>query len=65
MNLADMLRLWRRHNDLSIREAAARIGIDRSALHRFERGEAVNQATILQVITWSFRENDILSKEAA
>ena len=64
MNLADMLRAWRHHQELSIREAAERIGIDRGALYRLERGESVNQATILQVIRWSF-EKDSLSKEEA
>jgi transcriptional regulator with XRE-family HTH domain len=64
MNFADMLRAWRHHQELSIREAAERIGIDRGALYRLERGESVNQATILQVIRWSF-EKDSLSKEEA
>jgi transcriptional regulator with XRE-family HTH domain len=64
MNFADMLRAWRHHQELSIREAAERIGIDRGALYRLEKGESVNQATILQVIRWSF-EKDSLSKEEA
>lgn len=65
MNLADMLRAWRHHQELSIREAAERIGIDRGALYRLEKGESVNQATILQVLLWLFGDKDRLSEIAA
>jgi len=65
MNLADMLRAWRHHQELSIREAAERIGIDRGALYRLEKGESVNQATILQVQLWVFHDKDSLSEIAA
>ena len=66
MRIADLIRAWRKDEELSIREAADRIGVDRGALYRLEKGESVNQATILQVLRWAFGEKDSLSKlEAA
>jgi len=56
MNIAKLLRAWRHHEELSIREAATRIGIDRSSLYRIERDEPVNQATILNVLRWILAE---------
>jgi transcriptional regulator with XRE-family HTH domain len=52
MNLADTLRAWRHHQELSIRDAAERIGIDRGALYRLEKGESVNQSTLVSVWRW-------------
>jgi hypothetical protein len=49
MKIADLLRAWRHHEELDIREAADRIGINR-------RGTVpVNQATILQVLCSALR----------
>lgn len=50
MMIAELITAWRHHNEMSIREAATRIGIDRGALYRLERGESVNQATFHQVL---------------
>lgn len=52
MNLAEAIRAWRHHHELSIRGAAERIGIDRGALYRLEKGEAVNQVTLITVWRW-------------
>jgi transcriptional regulator with XRE-family HTH domain len=52
MNLADAIRAWRHHHELSIREAAERIGIDRSALHRLEKGEELSRANAFTVVRW-------------
>jgi hypothetical protein len=49
MKIADLLRSWRHHEELNIREAADRIGVNR-------RGTVpVNQATILQVLCSALR----------
>lgn len=52
MMIADLLRAWRHHEELSVREAAERIGIDRGSLFRLEKGEAVNQKTLVSVWRW-------------
>jgi transcriptional regulator with XRE-family HTH domain len=52
MNLADTLRAWRHHHELSIRDAAERIGIDRGALYRLEKGEHVNHPTLMSIWRW-------------
>ena len=44
MNIAHIIRAWRCHKELTLDEAAKLIGIDRNALHRLERGKAINQA---------------------
>jgi transcriptional regulator with XRE-family HTH domain len=67
MRIAGLIRAWRKDARLSIREAADRIGVDRGALYRLEKGESVNQATVLQLLHWAFGEKDSLSnlEEAA
>lgn len=52
MMIANLIRAWRHHEELSIREAAERIGIDRGALYRLEKGESVNQAALVIVWRW-------------
>jgi DNA-binding XRE family transcriptional regulator len=52
MNLAHIIRSWRCHKELTLDEAAQQIGIDRNALHRLERGKAINQAAYARVLGW-------------
>ena len=47
MRLARLLKSWRAVTDLSIREAAAEIGISTPTLSRIERGEEMNGDTHL------------------
>ena len=39
MKLAELVRAWRCHHEMSYRETAEKIGIPESVLRRFERGE--------------------------
>lgn len=65
-NLAHMVHSWRRRQDMTLSEAADRMGIDRGALHRLEKGEPVNQATTFQLWRWMMSERqDVLLKETA
>jgi DNA-binding XRE family transcriptional regulator len=64
-NLAHMVQCWRRRHDMSLSQAAELIGVDRGALHRLEKGDSVNQSTVLQILRWSFDEKDTLSKSEA
>ena len=53
MMIANLIRAWRHHEELTLNDAAARIGIDRNALYRLESGKAVNQAALTIVIRWA------------
>jgi transcriptional regulator with XRE-family HTH domain len=46
------MRAWRHHHQLTLSGAAERIGIDRNAMYRIEKGEAVNQETITTLWRW-------------
>lgn len=51
-NLPAALRAWRHHEELTLTEAAERIGIDRNSLWRLEKRETVNQATLITIWQW-------------
>jgi ribosome-binding protein aMBF1 (putative translation factor) len=53
MKLAELVRAWRCHHEMSYREAAEKIGIPESVLRRFERGETVSGPTLLALIQWA------------
>jgi transcriptional regulator with XRE-family HTH domain len=50
--LGDVLRSARVHNEISIREFAKMIGIDKSALLRLEHGKPINQESLIKVILY-------------
>jgi transcriptional regulator with XRE-family HTH domain len=52
--MATVIRGWRHHEELSIREAATMIGIDRNALTRIESGEGISGVTLTRLLTWLF-----------
>ena len=53
MKLAELVRAWRHHHQMSLREAAEIIGIPESVLRRFERGDTVSGPTLLALIQWA------------
>lgn len=52
MNLAQMLRDWRKVERLSTTEAARILAIDRKALMRLEKGETVGHPNLVAIIFW-------------
>jgi transcriptional regulator with XRE-family HTH domain len=52
MNVAKVIRGWRSDERLSLRQAADCIGIDYNALWRLEKGESVNQGTLITIWRW-------------
>lgn len=53
MRIVDLLKAWRHHQELSIREAAARIGIPASTLARLERDQSMSAETLAAVMSWA------------
>jgi transcriptional regulator with XRE-family HTH domain len=52
MRIGEVLRKWRRHSDLGVREAAKQIGLSVATLSRVERGAAMDAATLAKIICW-------------
>ncbi len=47
-----MLRKWRTMSEITMRDAAASIGISQATLSRIERGENMDGAVLAKIITW-------------
>ncbi|MGC2638305.1 MAG: helix-turn-helix domain-containing protein [Acidobacteriaceae bacterium] len=58
MRLAYLIRTWRYHEELSVREAAKRIGIPSSTLQRFEKGKPMSSETLVIVWRWMLEETE-------
>ena len=53
MRLGEVIRKWRVMSELSIRDAAAMIGISATTMHRFESGDdVVTERTLIAVLKW-------------
>lgn len=52
MNIGDVLKAWRHHRELSLKDAAEQIGISLWALHNLENGKYVSKNTKAQVQVW-------------
>ena len=51
-NLAEVLRQWRFAARLTVREAAAKIGLESATYSRLERGFTVNADILRTVLLW-------------
>lgn len=58
MQLGDVLRKWRKMSDLTLREAASRIGVRFNTLARIETGEQMDGATLAVILRWLTTEVD-------
>ena len=52
MRLGEVIRKWRMMSELTIRDAAAMIGISATTLHRFESGDDVDGRALIAVLKW-------------
>ena len=64
MRLAQLLRLWRRQNRLTLRIAAGKIGLHPSTLARLERGEQMHGATLATLLVWLMGREEPSANEA-
>lgn len=52
MRIADLLRAWRHHEHMSVREAAERVGIPSSTYARIEKGYPPSGETLAVILRW-------------
>jgi hypothetical protein len=52
MRIAELLRAWRHHEEMSVREAADRIGIPWSTYARVEKGYPMSGETLAVIWRW-------------
>lgn len=55
MKIGDVLRKWRKLEDLSLRDASAEIGVSTPTLSRVERGEEMSGPVLAKILTWLLR----------
>jgi hypothetical protein len=68
MRLGEVIRKWRVMSELSIRDAAAIIGISATTMHRFESGDDVDGRTLVTILKWlmgSDKESCVSDTDAA
>ena len=52
MRLSELLDLWMRHHEITVRQMAKEIGIDHTVLHRFRHGEDCTNQTMAKILMW-------------
>lgn len=52
MNLSRVIRVYRYHHKIVLRDLAKQIGIGASTLMRFEHGKAIDAETFLKILSW-------------
>jgi len=56
VRIANLLKAWRHHEELSIREAAERIGIPASTLAGIEGGRSMSADTLAVIWRWTMEK---------
>ena len=56
--IGELISLYRRVNDIPIRDLAEQIGVNHSTLHRVEKGGLPDSLTMLAIINWLFKEKE-------
>jgi len=52
MQLGEVLRAWRLHKELGVRDAAKLIGLTSATYSRIERGESMDGVSLAAVLGW-------------
>ncbi len=52
MKIGSIIRVWRRAQDMGVREAAKLIGVSHGTLSRIERGEEMQGKTLAKILRW-------------
>jgi len=50
--LGEVMRLWRQEHRLSVREAAAQVGISAATWNRIERGHGLSAQVLVKLLDW-------------
>ena len=56
MNIGTVLRSWRHHEEMSLEQAAKKIGLPLSTLDRVEKGSGIENRTMVVLIHFLFEE---------
>ncbi len=56
MRVAELLKAWRHHQELSVREAAERVGIPASTYAGIEKGRAMSSETLAVIWRWMLED---------
>ena len=54
MIMGEAIAAWRESHEVTIRQLAKRIGIDKSTLSRVEHGENCDCETVAKILAWLF-----------
>lgn len=54
MILGQVIKSWRKDQDVSLREAAKMMGLNLNALHRLENGRTCDGDNLVRVLKWLF-----------
>jgi len=52
MRIAELLKAWRHHEEMSVREAAERVGIPPSTYAGIEKGQGIGGETLALILRW-------------
>jgi transcriptional regulator with XRE-family HTH domain len=58
MKLGEIIRKYRLHQELTIRELAKDIGVGTATLHRIENGENMDGDTLSKIVIWMLKETE-------
>jgi cytoskeletal protein RodZ len=59
MNIGVVLRAWRCHEEMSLREASERLGISLATLDRIERGGDMSGENMGKIFTWLLKSSQL------
>jgi transcriptional regulator with XRE-family HTH domain len=52
MMIGELIQTWRKTRGLSLQDAARRIGVEYTALWRFEQGNPVAESSLVKIMVW-------------
>lgn len=66
MILGQLIFAWRKYHGISIRDAAKQIGVETSALYRFEKGDSakIKFSNICRLIAWALSREEVAKEKA-
>lgn len=57
MRLGGVIRAYRMHREITLRDCAKQIGIGAATLMRFEGGQSIDAETFLAILAWLTKES--------
>lgn len=59
MKIGEVIRCYRRIQDVGVRETAREIGVSHGTLSRIERGDTMEAATMMKILRWLFESEPV------